>query len=206
MILYIDDKTDFLEKVKGCIKPDQLCFLQHSFKLNQEYLDQDLSLIICDIHMPIIDGFEVYKMFRKKSSRIYFLFLSQDDSHQTVSRTLNLYNCSFISRDISHGHLKAIIQSQLNVHGKNFRLCGKQFTATIYENTVSLTPIEYKILLALEETNNNIPKDHLKLIVWDKTCVSDRTINTHIGNLRAKLKEYDLDLKINRNGYVELHL
>lgn len=202
MILYIDDKTDFLQKVKTCAEPNQVLFLQHSYKIDSSLLQANPSLIICDIHMPLVDGFEIYRMFREFSLNTYFIFLSEDDSHLTVSRTLNLYNCTFISRSISEGHLKAIIQANCS----EFKLCEKQLTASYQGNDIPLTPIEFKILLALKNSNLHIAKEDLKKIVWDKVFVSDRTINTHIGNLRLKLKEHDLHLQIHRNGYVEFYL
>lgn len=202
MILYIDDKTDFLEKVKDCSNPKEVVFLQHSYKLDSTLLETDYELVICDIHMPICDGFEVYKKFRELSLYTFFIFLSEDDSHLTVSKTLNLYNCTFISRTISTGHLKAIIQANCN----DFKICAKQLTASYKGSVMELTPIEYKILLTLMNSQQKIAKEELKKNVWEKIVVTDRIVNTHVGNLRQKLKSFNLNLQIHRNGYVELYL
>jgi DNA-binding response OmpR family regulator len=69
---------------------------------------------------------------------------------------------------------------------------------------LDLTPIEFKILLALIRNfgNKEISRDSLINSVWDKVNLSMRNIDTHICHLRKKIARGNLQIKNKRNkGY-----
>lgn len=69
---------------------------------------------------------------------------------------------------------------------------------------LDLTPIEFKILLALIRNfgNREISRDTLINSVWDKVNLSMRNIDTHICHLRKKIARGNLQIKNKRNkGY-----
>ncbi|MCC2677921.1 MAG: two-component system response regulator [Pseudobdellovibrio sp.] len=69
---------------------------------------------------------------------------------------------------------------------------------------LDLTPIEFKILLALIRNygNREISRDTLISSVWDKVNLSMRNIDTHICHLRKKIARGNLQIKNKRNkGY-----
>jgi DNA-binding response OmpR family regulator len=69
---------------------------------------------------------------------------------------------------------------------------------------LDLTPIEFKILLALVRNfgNKEISRDSLINSVWDKVNLSMRNIDTHICHLRKKIARGNLQIKNKRNkGY-----
>jgi len=80
-------------------------------------------------------------------------------------------------------------------------------SARVSENEtvpLDLTPIEFKILLALIRNfgNKEISRDSLINSVWDKVNLSMRNIDTHICHLRKKIARGNLQIKNKRNkGY-----
>jgi len=80
-------------------------------------------------------------------------------------------------------------------------------SARVSENEtvpLDLTPIEFKILLALIRNygNREISRDTLISSVWDKVNLSMRNIDTHICHLRKKIARGNLQIKNKRNkGY-----
>ena len=61
---------------------------------------------------------------------------------------------------------------------------------------LKLTPIEFKILAAL--VNNypeNISRENLIQTAWNSEIVLDRTVNTHLTNLRSKLPKNELSIE-----------
>lgn len=78
----------------------------------------------------------------------------------------------------------------------------------IYNNkSVTLTPVEFKLLVALAKKPNIIvSRDRLLDIIYDdKRIVGDRTIDTHIKNVRKKfndiLKNDELFKSVYKRGY-----
>ena len=65
---------------------------------------------------------------------------------------------------------------------------------------IDLTPIEFKILLALVKNyGKEIDREHLVQVVWDKINLSERNIDTHVCHLRKKISAGGLVIK-NRRG------
>ena len=66
--------------------------------------------------------------------------------------------------------------------------------------SADLTPIEFKILLHLiKNYGKELGRDELVQIMWDKTSLSKRNIDTHICHLRKKLSDSLIAIK-NRRG------
>lgn len=66
--------------------------------------------------------------------------------------------------------------------------------------SAELTPIEFKILLHLiKNYGKELGRDELVQIMWDKTSLSKRNIDTHICHLRKKLADSHISIK-NRRG------
>ena len=91
----------------------------------------------------------------------------------------------------------ANIVVDLETHTANARVNGERVP-------LDLTPIEFKILLALIKNygNKEISRDSLINTVWDKVNLSVRNIDTHICHLRKKVAQGKLHIKNRRNkGY-----
>jgi DNA-binding response OmpR family regulator len=65
------------------------------------------------------------------------------------------------------------------------------------DQSVSLTPLEFRILAILLQTPNKIiSRDQILESVWGKDVfVVDRTVDTHISNLRKKLGSKELYIR-----------
>jgi len=61
---------------------------------------------------------------------------------------------------------------------------------------ITLTPIEYKTIHLLVTNPNKIfPREHLAEIIWASTNTSSQNIDTHLSNLRKKLKPFSKYIK-----------
>ncbi len=71
-------------------------------------------------------------------------------------------------------------------------------TVTVYDEKISLTPIEFSLLgLFLQNTNRAYSRDDLIEKIWGyETDIEYRTIDSHIRNIRDKLRKKDFQLKI----------
>ena len=74
----------------------------------------------------------------------------------------------------------------------------QKHTVTVYDEKISLTPIEFSLLgLFLQNTNRAYSRDDLIEKIWGyETDIEYRTIDSHIRNIRDKLRKKDFQLKI----------
>lgn len=207
-ILYVDDQEDAIDIFKAATAGHSLQFLKNSLSAFDEFRSGRFDIVITDIFMPFVDGFQFYKMVRSVNSRVPFIFLSVDDSHEVVSRGLNLENTQFANRRISAGHLRAMIERSCaqreRVERFGISVDLRLNTVHVNEAVVELTPIEARILDCIVGHEMRIAKKLLKDFVWREAFVSDRTLQTHVGNIREKLSKYNITVKTGRDGYVEV--
>jgi CheY-like chemotaxis protein len=74
------------------------------------------DLIICDILMPELDGYDVLTHLQKHSStaNIPFIFLTIADEKEKSQEDLNLWSDGYLSKPIVGSELKRAINNQLN--------------------------------------------------------------------------------------------
>jgi DNA-binding response OmpR family regulator len=73
------------------------------------------DIIVCDIMMPEIDGYETLKILskNKKTNRIPFIFLSAKTEHKDVRKGMNLGADDYITKPFSEDELISAIASRL---------------------------------------------------------------------------------------------
>jgi DNA-binding response OmpR family regulator len=165
--------------------------------------NQKPDMIILDIGLPDINGFEVCKTLRNDTTtknypiimltakgddrdKIEGLSLGADDyitkpynAKELVLRINNLLNRSKIIKD--NNGLKKIKELEVDYYKREVKVKGK---------LVKLTFSEYQILnLLIENPGKAYTKKELNKIIFNiNEEVESRTIDTHVHNLRKKLK------------------
>ncbi|MCP4913606.1 MAG: winged-helix domain-containing protein [Oligoflexia bacterium] len=78
-------------------------------------------------------------------------------------------------------------------------------TATFKNANLNLTSIEFKILNYLVRNKENISdREKIKSFVWPNEMVTEKTLNTHLTNLRNKLKSTTLLVKSIRGQGIQI--
>ena len=80
-------------------------------KMQQDYLP---NLVILDLNMPEMDGYETAKYLRINYPEIYVLVLTMYDSEISLLRMLQAGARGFLKKDIHPGELKLAIQSVIS--------------------------------------------------------------------------------------------
>ena len=163
----------------------------------------DYDLIIMDIMMPKLDGYSACKEI-KKTKNIPVIMLSARGEEYDKLFCLELGIDDYVVKPFSPKELMARVNAVLA------RSCAKQEeqpeilkfggleiniparTVTVDGKKVELTPKEYELLFYLVE-NKNIALSRNKLLsdIWGYDFFGDdRTIDTHIKNLRNNLGPY----------------
>ena len=85
-ILVIDDDRELCALIRRSVLPERIeADVSYSGKSGlQKLREQDYQLVILDVMMPGVDGFETLEMIRKESSLPILMFTSKNDSASKV--------------------------------------------------------------------------------------------------------------------------
>lgn len=158
-----------------------------------------VDLIILDIGMPDMDGLEVCRQIRK-SSALPILFLSARDEEIDRVLGLEIGGDDYVTKPFSPRELVARVKAILKRSGAlaerrdNMVVAGEISldrsgrTVTFGESTIATTALEFAILDALMSRPEMVfSREQLMEAAYGAgTYVADRTIDSHIRNIRAK--------------------
>jgi len=170
-------------------------------------LDETPDAVVLDIMLPKMDGLAVCRELREKANHLPILMLTAKDDVVDKVLGLEMGADDYITKPFSLRELEARIKSVLrrtktpaNLDGVkdeapisrgNLRIDPARREVTIGERQVDLTPKEFD-LLRLFATNPGrvFPRKYLLEKIWDYSYEGyDRTIDSHINRLRAKIED-----------------
>jgi DNA-binding response OmpR family regulator len=164
------------------------------------------DIILLDVMMPKMDGFEVCREIRKKSNVPILMITARGEDFERIMG-LDIGADDYIVKPFSPpevmARVRAILrrlnpgeekkQSILAVHNLEINL--DEYRVSVAGQPVSLTKKEIEILWTLASNRNRVfSRDHLLNSVWGYDYFGDtRTVDSHIKRLRAKLDPYEKD-------------
>jgi len=210
-ILVVDDEPGILRALKTGLEAngfETLAATDGSEAL--EAIDKELpDLLILDIIMPKMDGFEVCRRVRQVSE-IPIIMLSARKSEEDKVQCLDLGSDDYISKPFGMNELvarvKAVLRRTTGI-GTTSRqppfTCGSltidfaKRRVTIAGSEVRLTPTEFSLLQELMlNADKVLTHTHLLKRVWGSEYGQEREyLRVFIGRLRAKLETNPLDPK-----------
>lgn len=172
-----------------------------------DYLEHEsVDLIILDIMLPKMDGFEVCKELKQSNrhANIPIIFLTARGEEIDRIVGLELGSDDYIVKPFSPRELilrvKALFRrrkKQMSESDDEILIAGDlridipRHQVLIEEKEVVLTSMEFKLLVTLLKRRGRVQsRDQLLNDVWDiEADVTTRTIDTHVKRLRQKLGE-----------------
>ena len=164
--------------------------------LNEEY-----DLIVLDIMMPGLDGFELCKIIRKRSD-IPVVFLTGKVREEDILYGYELGADDYIVKPFSiavlYKKLMAILERSSTVHEERKILSSGQITldplsfeVSVAGEVVDLPPKEYLILkYMMEHPGVAVTRKLLLAVAWGgDDYISERVIDNRVKNLRKKLRK-----------------
>ncbi len=161
--------------------------------------EKKIALIILDIGLPDINGIELCKEIRKASSvPIIFLTARSDEIDRVVG--LEIGGDDYVTKPFSPRELTARVRAVLRrIRGTDladkssptFEVNDSKRTITYFGVQLPLSRYEYNILAVfIRRPGHVFSRDQLMELAWVEPEASmDRTVDAHIKNLRAKLRE-----------------
>ena len=146
------------------------------------------DLLIVDINMPMMDGFEFIERIRSNGDNTPALMLSARGDRADVTRGLTLGADDYVTKPFGLEELvlriKAILRrsqfsetvSETLTNGP-ITLDAKSHQVTFNGEVVDLSPTEFRLLQVLLESKGRVlSKSHLLDEVWGITFVSESTV------------------------------
>lgn len=159
------------------------------------------DLVLLDVMMPKIDGFAVCQQIRRVSDVPILMITAKGEDADRISG-LDLGADDYIVKPFSTGELMARIRAVLrrssektshrNIAVANLLIQPELSLVKIGSQAVQLTKKELDLLCILASNPGRVfTRDNLLTMAWGyNTESTDRTIDTHIKRLRAKLDEF----------------
>ncbi|MGI1659489.1 MAG: response regulator transcription factor [Desulfitobacterium sp.] len=161
------------------------------------------DLVLLDVMMPKIDGFEVCREIRKTSNVPIIMITARGEDFERIMG-LDIGADDYIVKPFSPGEVMARVRailrriSQTDGQKKqiltfaNLLINLDDYIVTIDQHPVSLTKKEIEILWTLASNSNKVfSRDNLLNSVWGYDYFGDiRTVDSHIKRLRSKLDSF----------------
>ena len=162
------------------------------------YMDKEIDLIILDVMMPRMDGWEVCREIRKESKIPIVMLTAKSEEHDELlgfELGVDEYISKPFSPKILVARVDALLRRSNKLDASDLVEAGNiVIDKTAHQVKVSGTPIElsfkeFELLLYFVE-NKGIALSREKILnnVWNYDYFGDaRTIDTHVKKLRSKL-------------------
>ena len=209
-ILLVEDEQSIADALIFSLEQDS--YEVHWCHLGSDALsvldNQRIDLVILDIGLPDINGFDLCKMIKAKIDLpIIFLTARQEEVDKLIG--LEIGGDDYITKPFSLREVSSRIKVILKRYGRsdismntadvkrlgNCSINDKTLEITYFNQALDLTRYEFLLFKMLIESPNRVfSRELLMQKVWDEPERSfERAVDTHVKTLRAKLK------KINEN-------
>jgi two-component system, LytTR family, response regulator len=185
-IFIIDDDIPTTKAIGYYLQKDghQVEICNSSQEALRKLLSQNFDLIISDIGMPNLNGFELRAfLLQNNLGRTPFIFLSGDDDKHTKLKAWDLSIDSYITKPIDPDELKAIVRGILSRKAKDIPIKKKElfiknggeflkikFDAVFYIQSfgdyifIKTFKEKIKILYTLKQILTEIPEDQFQRV------------------------------------------
>ncbi|SMG54078.1 response regulator transcription factor [Paenibacillus aquistagni] len=184
----------------------------------QTALSQTFDLIILDIMLPGMNGFEVLSKLRQSGNRTPVIILTARNAEEEIVQGLKHGADDYITKPFGVAELLArvgaVLRRSLNdamelpafaeeadekvIKAGELRIYPEKYEVTLEEELISLRPKEFEVLLYLvQRPGMVVTRDDLMNAVWGFDYIGgQRTVDVHVSSLRKKLELNQQSVKI----------
>jgi len=216
LILIVEDEPRMRELIADYLEEEDFEVIQaaNGYEALEYASLTPPDLVILDIMMPGIDGFEVCKHLRSHSQTIIVMLTARSEEEDKLygyELGADDYVTKPFSPKILIAKIKALL-SRWNPHDGSAKLMGHRdleineqaHEVHLYGERLELSPKEYDLLLLFSQHPNHVlTRDTLLNRIWGMDYFGDaRTVDTQIKRLRKKLGDKSDCIQTVRNiGY-----
>lgn len=210
-ILVVDDEKDIVDILKYNLERENEfeVFTAKNGREAIELAENIPDLILLDIMMPELNGFEVCKKLKNNpdTAKIPVIFLTAKENEIDEILGLEIGADDYISKPISPRKVLARIKSVIrrttgdhdktpkleeNIKFKNLEIDSSSHSVRINNNEVFFPKKEFQLLHFLLSNKGKVYSREILLNqIWGENIyVVDRTVDVHVAKVREKLGDY----------------
>lgn len=198
-VLLVDDEKRMLDLVALHLKPHQyLCkkaLGAHEALARLE--TENFDIILLDIMMPDMDGWELCREIRKFSD-VPIIMLTAREQQKDIIKGLNLGADDYITKPFNEEELLARMSALLRrrtpkstIEVDGLLWDEDRFELTYGKHFIKLTPKEFLMVGHLMKNANKVfTREQLIQLIWGFDSETEgRTIDSHVRNVREKIRQ-----------------
>jgi len=100
-VLFVDDDKEFLKSAKRCLKLQGNFDIESAFSVDEameKMKKKKRDAIVCDIQMPLTDGFEFLKALRDRDYNVPFIVFTVAEDKETALKAFKLGANAFVGK------------------------------------------------------------------------------------------------------------
>ena len=177
---------------------------EEALRLFDEH-EPDIAMVLLDVMMPKVDGFEVCRRLRGKSLVPVIMVTARGEDFEKIMG-LDIGADDYIIKPFSAGEVMARVRAILrrmqpreektahNIYRySNLMIDLDKYAVTVNGSEVPLTKKEVELLWTLAKNSSKaFSRDNLLDSLWGYDYYGDsRTVDSHIKRMRAKLDKFE---------------
>lgn len=204
-ILVVDDEEDVVEIISHFLRQEgfQILTAYDGEEALQQAQQREVHLIVLDVMLPKLDGFEVARRLRGRveTETIPILFLTAKTEETDQIEGLMAGGDGYLTKPVSPqvvlANARAILRRAGIEESKTLMVGGltifeDEYRAELDGEDLGLTQTEFELLRYLvRHPRKAFTRQQLLETIWqDAMMVTERTVDAHIKNLREKLGSF----------------
>ncbi|MFZ2053367.1 MAG: response regulator transcription factor [Candidatus Aminicenantales bacterium] len=204
-ILVVEDEPGILVSLRDEFESEgyTVCTAENGDKALETAKKESPDLIILDIMLPVLNGYEVCKKLRMEGDATPIIMLTVKDKEVDKVLGLELGADDYVTKPFSLRELTARVKAVIRrAEERTQQLASysfgkivldfKKYEATKKGKKLELTPLEFRMLkLLIEKKGQVVSRDDFLDHIWgeENVSVSFRTVDSHIANIRKKIED-----------------
>ena len=198
-VLLIDDEERMLELLTLYLKPyPYFCRKAVGAKEGLKFFKEEkFDLILLDIMMPEMNGWEVCREIRQYSD-VPIIMVTAREQKEDIVKGLKLGADDYITKPFNEEELVARMDALLRrtrpvnrIEVERLLWDEDQFELSYKKQLVKLTPKEFALIgLLMKNPGRVFSRNQLIDLVWGMHSETEgRTVDSHVRNMREKIRE-----------------
>ncbi|TCS82476.1 response regulator transcription factor [Tepidibacillus fermentans] len=205
-ILVVDDESKIRDMVSSYLINEGYVTIEASngYEVIDQIKQNEIDLILLDIMMPGIDGYQTLREVRQMNKKIPVILLTAKSDEVDKLLGLEMGADDYITKPFSLRELLARMKAVLRRTSSDGETLDEEmiirgdisinlskYEVYVSGRKVGLTPTEFKILVALAQKPGRVFSrlQLMNIAMGEAYANYERSIDTHVSNLRKKVEE-----------------
>jgi len=218
MILIVDDEVKIANVLNNYLLKSgyETKMLHDGIDVMKAIEEQTPELVLLDVMLPNVDGLTLCKEIKEKYNFPVILVTARRDEIDRIMG-LEIGADDYVCKPFSPKEVVARVKARLrttspintpssapnNTPIEGLSIDFEEKVVWFYDERLDLTPVEYRLLITLlQKPGFAVSREKLLDEIYeDKRIVGDRTVDSHVKNLRKKFQKIDPETNLFKSVY-----